>query len=183
MIVEVDVGGRTRRVDTRGSEVLLDGQPVHIDTARLADAVSLIVSRSSGHAVAGRHGRSYDVAIAERGSGELVVHVNGLPIVVSASLAADRATEGPASRRSGASRVDAGSVAHRVVRVVAPMPGRIAKVLVKVGDTVAARQGLVVVEAMKMENELRSPRAGLVVEVRVVEGARVEAHAVLVVVE
>jgi biotin carboxyl carrier protein len=62
------------------------------------------------------------------------------------------------------------------------MPGRIAKVLVKVGDVVAARQGLVVVEAMKMENELRSPRAGTVVEVRVVEGARVELQELLVVV-
>jgi biotin carboxyl carrier protein len=62
------------------------------------------------------------------------------------------------------------------------MPGRIAKVLVKIGDVVAARQGLVVVEAMKMENELRSPRAGTVVEVRVVEGARVESQALLVVV-
>jgi biotin carboxyl carrier protein len=62
------------------------------------------------------------------------------------------------------------------------MPGRIAKVLVQVGDAVAARQGLVVVEAMKMENELRSPRAGTVVEIRVVEGARVESQALLVIV-
>jgi biotin carboxyl carrier protein len=62
------------------------------------------------------------------------------------------------------------------------MPGRIAKVLVKVGDVVAARQGLVGVEAMKMENELRSPRAGTVVDVRVAEGARVESQALLVVV-
>ena len=62
------------------------------------------------------------------------------------------------------------------------MPGRIAKVLVKVGDLVTARQGLVVVEAMKMENELRSPRDGTVVEVRVHEGALVESNAVLVVV-
>jgi biotin carboxyl carrier protein len=62
------------------------------------------------------------------------------------------------------------------------MPGRIAKVLVKVGDAVKAGQGLVVVEAMKMENELRSPRAGTVVEVRVLEGALVESNALLVVV-
>jgi biotin carboxyl carrier protein len=62
------------------------------------------------------------------------------------------------------------------------MPGRIAKVLVKVGDEVTARQGLVVVEAMKMENELRSPGAGTVTDVRVTEGARVEALALLVVV-
>ena len=63
------------------------------------------------------------------------------------------------------------------------MPGRIAKLLVKAGDVVAARQGLVVVEAMKMENELRSPRAGTVTEVRAIEGALVDANAVLIVVE
>ena len=63
------------------------------------------------------------------------------------------------------------------------MPGRIVKVLVKAGDAVAASQGLVVVEAMKMENELRSPRAGTVTEVRVTEGALVEANAVLIVIE
>jgi biotin carboxyl carrier protein len=61
------------------------------------------------------------------------------------------------------------------------MPGRVVKVLVAPGDAVAARQGLVVVEAMKMENELRAPRAGRVSEVRVHEGAPVEANTVLIV--
>jgi biotin carboxyl carrier protein len=63
------------------------------------------------------------------------------------------------------------------------MPGRVVKVLVAPGDLVEAGQGLVVVEAMKMENELRSPRRGRVSLVSVVEGALVEAHSVLVVVE
>jgi biotin carboxyl carrier protein len=63
------------------------------------------------------------------------------------------------------------------------MPGRVVKVLVKSGDTVAARQPLVIVEAMKMENELRAPRAGTVADVRVSEGQSVEANAVLVVLE
>jgi biotin carboxyl carrier protein len=63
------------------------------------------------------------------------------------------------------------------------MPGRIVKVLVKPGDVVAARQGVVVVEAMKMENELRSPKAGTIGEVKVTEGTSVEAGAVLLVVE
>jgi biotin carboxyl carrier protein len=76
-----------------------------------------------------------------------------------------------------------GGVAKGPVSVVAPMPGRVARVLVKVGDAVEVRQGLVVVEAMKMENELRSPRAGTVVDVRAREGARVEAQTVLVVVD
>jgi biotin carboxyl carrier protein len=53
---------------------------------------------------------------------------------------------------------------------------------VKPGDTVEARQGVVIVEAMKMENELRSPKAGTVSEVRVAEGASVEAGAILLVV-
>jgi biotin carboxyl carrier protein len=63
------------------------------------------------------------------------------------------------------------------------MPGRVVKVLVRPGDAVAARQPVVVVEAMKMENELRAPRAGTVAEVRVNEGVSVEANAVLVVLE
>ncbi|MGH9347374.1 MAG: biotin/lipoyl-containing protein, partial [Vicinamibacterales bacterium] len=67
--------------------------------------------------------------------------------------------------------------------IVAPMPGKVVKVLVSAGDAVAARQGVVVVEAMKMENELRAAKAGTVAEVRVSEGASVEAGTVLVVVE
>ena len=63
------------------------------------------------------------------------------------------------------------------------MPGRVVRVLVKPGDEVAARQGLVVVEAMKMENELAAPRAGRVKEVAVTEGQSVEAGRLLVVVE
>jgi len=67
--------------------------------------------------------------------------------------------------------------------VAAPMPGKIVKVLVKAGDEVKEGQGLVVVEAMKMENELKSPKAGKVVEVAAVEGTAVENGAKLVVVE
>ncbi len=67
--------------------------------------------------------------------------------------------------------------------VTAPMPGKVVKVLVKAGDQVAEGQGLVVVEAMKMENELKSPKAGKVVELRAKEGAAVEKDAPLVVVE
>jgi len=174
----VEVGGRTRRVDARGSDVWLDGRQVHVDTARIGDVVSLVVGPRDPGSASGRCGRSYEVAVAERGSGELIVSVNGRSIPVRASLAA-----GPAgnrtTRKAGGRDDDVRSGPHRVV---APMPGRIAKVLVKVGDVVAARQGLVVVEAMKMENELRSPRAGIVLEVRVVEGARVESQALLVVV-
>jgi biotin carboxyl carrier protein len=67
--------------------------------------------------------------------------------------------------------------------VCAPMPGRIVRVLVAAGDEVREGQGLVVVEAMKMENEMRSPKGGRVVEVHVREGQAVENGAKLVAVE
>ena len=67
--------------------------------------------------------------------------------------------------------------------VKSPMPGRVVRVLVGIGDQVAARQGVVVVEAMKMENELRTPIAGRVKEIAVVPGTAVETGAVLVVVD
>jgi biotin carboxyl carrier protein len=67
-------------------------------------------------------------------------------------------------------------------RVDAPMPGKVVRVLVNLGDTVAEGQGLVVVEAMKMENELRSPKAGVVKELHAQEGQAVESGAKLVVI-
>ena len=63
-----------------------------------------------------------------------------------------------------------------------PIPGRLIKLLVKVGDAVAAGQTLIVLEAMKMENELAAPRAGRIAELRVAEGAAVDAAQELVVI-
>jgi biotin carboxyl carrier protein len=67
-------------------------------------------------------------------------------------------------------------------RIDAPMPGKVTRVLVKAGDEVQEGQGLVVVEAMKMENELKSPKAGKVTELLAVEGAAVESGAKLAVI-
>ena len=174
MTCEIEVGGRTRNVEARGPEIFLDGQRVPVDVARSGHAWSLILGQ-----------RSYEVAVVEHAAGDLTVHVNGRPIAVKSlrfGHGGQAGEQGIAARRT---RSDARAeiAGHGPQRVVAPMPGRIAKVLVKVGDAVAARQGLVVVEAMKMENELRSLRAGTVTHVPVVEGALVEANAVLVVVE
>ena len=68
------------------------------------------------------------------------------------------------------------------IQIVSPMPGRIVRVLVMAGDVVAARQGLLVVEAMKMENELRAAARGTVTELFVREGQSVDAGAPLLVV-
>src|SRR6266550_1788055 len=67
--------------------------------------------------------------------------------------------------------------------VSVPMPGKIVAVLVSEGDTVEKGQGLVIVEAMKMENEVRSPIGGAVKEIKVKPGDTVEGGAVLVIVE
>ncbi|MFQ5669264.1 MAG: acetyl-CoA carboxylase biotin carboxyl carrier protein subunit [Acidobacteriota bacterium] len=64
--------------------------------------------------------------------------------------------------------------------ITAPMPGRVVRLCVRVGQEVKRGAGVVVVEAMKMENELTAPRAGVVAEVRVAEGDTVEAGALLV---
>lgn len=64
--------------------------------------------------------------------------------------------------------------------VLSPMPGRIVKILVTSGQDVAAGEPVIVVEAMKMENELRAPRAGSVAKVLVAVGDRVEGNATLI---
>ena len=67
--------------------------------------------------------------------------------------------------------------------VAAPMPGRVIRVLVEAGQQVEAGQGLIVVEAMKMQNEMKSPRAGRVAAVKAAAGATVSAGDILVVIE
>jgi len=104
--------------------------------------------------------------------GEFLVNLDGRVVAVTVN-----------GRRARRGSRDAAGTAAGEQRVVAPMPGRIVKVLVGPGDEVAARQGVVVVEAMKMENELRAQRSGRVREVSVAPGASVEAGRVLVVLE
>ncbi len=170
MTFDIEINGRTRRVEVEqgdaGFEVVLDGQRRAVNVTSINGALSLILDE----------GRSYEVSIAEGppGSGNLTVHVNGR--VVDASVGTSRASWAQRGH-------DAGAAAHGPHTVTAPMPGKAVKLLVKAGDRVAARQGVVVVEAMKIENELRSPKAGAVTDVKVAEGASVEAGAALVVIE
>ena len=76
-----------------------------------------------------------------------------------------------------------GALGHEHENIVAPMPGKIVRVLVKPGDTVAAGQGILVVEAMKMQNEMKTHRAGQVAAIPVHEGETVAAGAVLATIE
>ena len=115
--------------------------------------------------------RSYEVTFSEVAGG-LTVYVNGTPVPVERQ-----------SRRRATAAAAAADTTNGPVSIAAPMPGRVVKVLVSAGDAVAARQGLIVIEAMKMENELRAPRAGIVKAVTVAPGAPVEAGTVVVVIE
>ena len=116
-------------------------------------------------------GRSVDAALSELIAGECLVQ---LPRVDLVALVDGRRYRRPGSGAAGVSGAQ---------RITAPMPGRIIRVLVKPGDEVAVRQGLVVIEAMKMENELTAARAGRVTEVAVAAGSSVESGRLLVVIE
>lgn len=72
---------------------------------------------------------------------------------------------------------------HGLAEITAPMPGKVVKVQIEVGATVEKGSGIVVVEAMKMQNEMKSPRAGVVVSIKVKPGDTVNAGDVLAVVE
>jgi len=115
-------------------------------------------------------GRVVDVAVTERGAGQWLLQFPAGSITASVDGRLS-GTRGGAAGTAGAQRVSA------------PMPGRVVRVLVQPGDEVTARQGLVVIEAMKMENELTAVRGGRVREVTVVPGAAVEAGRLLVVIE
>jgi biotin carboxyl carrier protein len=87
---------------------------------------------------------------------------------------------------NGRGRVGRSGDAHAPAgpqRIVAPMPGKVVRVAVQAGEAVRARQPLVVVEAMKMENELRAVQDGTVAELHAREGMSVEAGALLVLIQ
>lgn len=125
---------------------------------------------SLGLSLAFEDGRVADAAVTARPNGEYLVQFPRVDVPVTVD----------GRRRRQGSSAGAGKGEQRIT---APMPGRVLRVLVKPGDDVTARQGLVVVEAMKMENELRAARAGRVRDVVVTEGISVEAGRLLVIVD
>ncbi len=167
MIYEIEIAGTMRRVvvesiDGARVRVTLDDQaPREFDAHALASDRLTLVNLGSG--------RSHEVGFAPGpDAGDIVAYIRG--IAIAGNVGARR------------NRGGAGST-HGVQRILAPMPGKVLRVLVAPGDDVKARQPLVVVEAMKMENELSSPRDGRVTDVAVAPGVSVEAGRLLVVVE
>jgi biotin carboxyl carrier protein len=175
MIFEVAIGERVRTVSIarKGNllQVDLDGRTHLVDARRINDGVISMLVQLEGDAAPTR---SIDAAFASKPvAGDFDVHVDGRTIPVQIRPAGSL----------GRQKKDGAAAGTGPQRILAPMPGKVVRVLVKPGDEVKARQGLVVVEAMKMENELRASRDGRVRDVSVTEGQSVDAGAVLLIVE
>jgi biotin carboxyl carrier protein len=161
----VTVGDRTVEVDLGGHTPVVDGVPVdaHMTALPGTPVRSLLVDGRS-HAVAAhpgdRRGRWHIAVGKER-------------------FAADAVDE-----RTRAIREMTGGVESEAEKTVtAPMPGLVVKIEVEVGQSVRAGQGVVIVEAMKMENELKAPADGVVAKILVQERQTVEKGATLIVLE
>ena len=164
MTYEIRIGGRTASVEVRKNT---DGSyVVSIDGAEPRPVAASQVGRAEW-VLTDDDGRRQ---VAVRVAGEQVTaQVGGHGLSGEIVDPREHALDGGAGAAEGLIR--------------SPMPGAMARVLVKVGDIVHAGQVLVVVEAMKMENEFRSPIDGEVVEIGVAAGTTIEGNTMLVVVE
>jgi biotin carboxyl carrier protein len=201
---EVEINGRTRQVTVNragdGFTVAIDGRPFHVDAARVdAHTWSLVIGEevrlkadptestvrlkadptdnTTDHTVGSGFSRTvrrtYEVTVAaDAASSHLAVRVGATSLLAALN-----------GRRRHGRHEDGAHSESGPQRVVAPMPGKIVRVLVHNGQAVVTRQPIVVVEAMKMENELRAGRDGTVAEIHAQEGQSVDAGALLVIIQ
>ena len=164
MKLQIEIGGKKRHVElTQAGERpawTIDGQRLEADAMEVSPGIYSILL----------NGTSFEVRM-ERLGAELRATTGGgdFRIVVPDEREWRR-------KRGGAVEAEGRQ------QVLAPMPGKIVRVLVKTGDTVRAGQGLLVVEAMKMQNEIRAPKSGTIDRVAVVEGQTVNAGEVVAIV-
>ena len=159
--------GETRRICLReigetGFEVVVDGQTLHVDAVRSGPTIYSIIE----------NGKQFEVMVDEKG-------IHGFDVMLRGQLFHLEAIDERTQLLAGSAAV----VASGPQTVVAEMPGKVVRVAAAPGDAVSEGQGVVVVEAMKMENEIPSPIDGVVREMAVSEGQTVEAGTTLFVVE
>ena len=166
MTYEVTIDGKLHRVElTPGAEgrtqCVLDGRQLSVDAVEAGhDVLSIVID-----------GRAWEVK-RERVSGEMHLVIAG-----------ERYAAEIRDPRSLRARKAAGAGLEGPKRLVSPMPGKVVRVLVAPGTEVESGQGVIVVEAMKMQNEIKSPKKGRVSKIIVVEGATVNAGEALAIVE
>jgi biotin carboxyl carrier protein len=166
MTYDVVVDGKTHQVELTRSEKTwlckVDGQEMEVDAVLTArDVLSVLLT-----------GKAYEVKRERSLQGEL--HM----VIGSARYAVE--VQDPRSLRSR--RAIAGAEAGPQ-KLRAPMPGKIVRIMVAEKDDVKAGQGLIVMEAMKMQNEMKSPKDGKVQKILVAEGSTVNAGDTLAIIE
>jgi biotin carboxyl carrier protein len=185
---EVDVNGELKRITvTRDGDrfvVILGEHTWTVDAVQVGShTLSLLLENgntspnASGAAASSDLNRRGQVLSRELSlardplTGQFVVSVGTIPVSVGVN-----------SRRRFGHRDDGGREGTGPQRIVAPMPGKVVRILGNPGDVVSQRQPVVVIEAMKMENELRASRDGTIAEILVREGQSVEAGTLLAVI-
>jgi biotin carboxyl carrier protein len=166
MKVQAEIDGKTSNVEVRR-----DGERLF---ARIDEReYELEVSEPEPGVFLFKHdGRIFNTFALERSDGTSEVTVNGTSFDV---LIIDPKR----LRGSGSDH----SHDHGLVEIKTAMPGKVVRILTTVGESVEKGSGVIVVEAMKMQNEMRSPKDGVIKEIRVSEGVTVNAGDVLVVIE
>lgn len=170
MIYEVSVAEKTYRVELlrvdAGWKCKLDGREVPLDVSSAQDGVlSLLLE-----------GKSYEIKQEIIGSGTAGAETTVV-------IGHDRFSVAVRDPRSFRSRARAGAAEQGVQKIKASMPGKVVRLLAAVGTAVEAGQSMIVIEAMKMQNELKSPKSGVIRKISVSEGAAVEAGQTLAEVE
>lgn len=147
-------------------QVVVDGRPIAIDSEQL----SAVKQVQSGVYSVVLDGAGFEIFITGP-PGKLRAQVQGREFAVEVQNPRDTSKASQTSSGSGRQQISA------------PMPGKVIRVLVHVGDSVEAGQGLIVVEAMKMQNEMKAARPGRVLEIRAQAGETVGAGDTLVIIE
>lgn len=147
-------------------QIVVDGRVADIDKDQLESAIEV----EPGVYSVLIDGRSFEIRVLPGGAASIVE-------------AQGRRFNVEVRDPRNASRSSKSALSGGRQNVTAPMPGKIIRVLVNKGDAVESGQGLVVVEAMKMQNEMKAPRAAQVIDVRVGDGDTVAAGETLVVLE
>ena len=153
------------------------------------------IEHEDGKLHASVDGRKYDLEVSEPEPGIFLFKHDGK--IYEASVARPSSTGQPTYVRIGSNEFDVriidpkrlrsagsgGDHTDGVAEIRTAMPGKVVRILVNAGDQVEKGAGVVVVEAMKMQNELKAPKAGIVKEIRTQEGSTVAASEVLATIE
>jgi len=161
MKLRVEVDGKSHVLELGGSEYNFDDSNGTASIEQIKPGVFSVLLGT----------QSFRVNIAEQGDKFEVVNSDGVTRLLSIADTRDRIGPADASASKGPA----------VIR--AQMPGKIIKLLVEVGAAVEAGQGLIVVEAMKMQNEVKAPKGGVVTKILTAADATVVAGETLIVVE